>query len=80
MRPTMSRGSPKASLLRAGWVGDTTALPGTVSGPMDAPDELGEATQRAVPHAPGSAPWSKPAIHPRGHHSFDPATPASSLP
>ena len=26
MRPTMSRGSPNASLLRAGWVGDTTAL------------------------------------------------------
>ena len=23
MRPTMSRGSPNASLLRAGWVGDT---------------------------------------------------------
>jgi hypothetical protein len=26
MRPTMSRGSPNAALLRAGWVGDTTAL------------------------------------------------------
>ena len=28
MRPTMSRGAPNAALLRAGWVGDSIALPG----------------------------------------------------
>jgi len=26
MRPTMSRGAPRPSLLRAGWVGDTPPL------------------------------------------------------
>jgi hypothetical protein len=47
MRPTMSRGAPRTSLLRAGWVGDTHPLGSPC--PVPRLDDAGQAVRQPEP-------------------------------